>query len=231
MELSNFTMQVLKNFASINSNIVINPGNTIMTVAEAKNILVSATVEETFPQEMGIYDLAEFLSVIGLVNSPTLRFTDKYVQIGDASGRAQIKYFFSDPENLTQPSTKNVADKGIVTPSANVSFTLDQGTLNNLKRAASALGHSQVSITGTTKLITLSIVDQDNSTSNTYSIDVDGQADTDQFNFVFNIANLKVIPADYKVDLTSKLISQFTSTNLEKEIKYWIALEKSSTYK
>ena len=61
MELSNFTMQVLKNFASINSNIVIHPGNTIMTVAEAKNILVSATVEETFHQEMGVYDLAEFL--------------------------------------------------------------------------------------------------------------------------------------------------------------------------
>lgn len=231
MELSNFTMQVLKNFASIQSNIVIHPGNTIMTVAEAKNILASVTVDEKFPQEMGIYDLAEFLSVIGLVNSPSLRFTEKYVQIGDTSGRAQIKYYFSDPENLTQPSPKNVADKGLLMPSVNVSFTLDQGTLNNLKRAASALGHSQVSVTGTSKLITLSVVDQDNSTSNTYSIDVDGEADTDQFNFVYNIANLKVIPADYKVELTSKLISQFTSTNLDKELKYWIALEKSSTYK
>lgn len=231
MELSNFTMQVLKNFASINSNIVIHPGNTIMTVAEAKNILASATVEETFPQEIGIYDLSEFLSVIGLVSSPTLRFTEKYVQIGDASGRAQIKYFFSDPDNLTKPSDTNMRDKGIKTPPANVSFTLDQGTLNNLKRAASALGHTEVSVTGTSKLITLSVVDQDNSTSNTYSIDVDGEADTDQFNFIFNIANLKVIPADYKVDLTSKLISQFTSLNLEKELKYWVALEKSSTYK
>lgn len=231
MELSNFTMQVLKNFASINSNIVINAGKTIMTVAEAKNILASADVEEMFPQEIGIYDLSEFLSVIGLVSSPTLRFTDKYVQIGDASGRAQIKYFFSDTDNLTKPSETNVRNKGIPMPEANVSFTLDQGTLNNLKRAAGALGHTQVSITGTSKLITLSVVDQDNSTSNTYSIDVDGQADTDQFNFIYNIANLKVIPADYKVEISSKLISKFTSLNLEKELKYWVALEKSSTYK
>ena len=88
-----------------------------------------------------------------------------------------------------------------------------------------------MSITGKNNLITLSVLDQDNSTSNTYSIDVSGEADTDQFNFIFNIANLKVIPADYKVELTSKLISQFTSLNLEKEIKYWVALEKSSTYK
>ena len=48
MELSNFTMQVLKNFATVNSNVVIKPGNTIMTMAEAKNVLGQATVSETF---------------------------------------------------------------------------------------------------------------------------------------------------------------------------------------
>lgn len=224
MELSNFTMQVLKNFASINSNIVINPGNTITTIAEAKNVLAAATVEETFSKSFGVYDLAELLSVVGLVSNPTLKFEDKYVMIGDTSGRAQIKYFFSDPENLTKPT------KMISMPDANVSFTLDQNTLNNLKRAASALGHSEVSITGKSNLITLSVLDKDNSTSNTYSIDVDGEADTNSFNFIINIANLRLIPADYKVEISSRLISQFTSLNLEKELKYWIALEKSSTY-
>lgn len=225
MELSNFTMQVLKNFASINSNIVIKPGNTIMTVAEAKNVLASATVDETFPQEFGIYDLSEFLSVLGLVDSPRVRFEEHSMLIGDQVGRAQIKYFFSDPENLTAPT------KVIGMPEANVSFTLDQTTLNSLKRAASALGHSEVSITGTKNLITLSVIDKDNHTSNTYSINVDGTADTDSFNFILNITNLKLIPADYKVEISSRLISQFTSLNLDKEIKYWIALEKSSTYK
>lgn len=224
MELSNFTMQVLKNFASINSNIVIKPGNTIMTVAEAKNVLACATVAETFPQEFGIYDLSEFLSVLGLVDSPRVRFEEHSVLVGDQSGRAQIKYFFSDPENLTTPN------KVISMPDANVSFTLDQTTLNSLKRAASALGHSEVSITGTKNLITLSIIDKDNQTSNTYSINVDGTADTESFNFILNITNLKLIPADYKVEISSRLISQFTSLNLDKEIKYWIALEKSSTY-
>lgn len=224
MELSNFTMQVLKNFASINSNIVIKPGNSIMTVAEAKNVLASAQVSETFPQEFGIYDLPEFLSVIGLVDNPKLSFKESHVLISDASGRANIKYFFSDPDNLVAPS------KAIAMPEANVSFTLDQSTLNNLKRAASALGHNEVSITGTQSLITLSVLDKDNVTSNVYSIDVAGTADTDSFNFILNIGNIKVIPADYKVEISSRLISQFTSLNLEKEIKYWIALEKSSSY-
>jgi hypothetical protein len=225
MELSTSTVQLLKNFASINSNIVIHPGNTIMTMSEAKNILASATVNETFTQVFGIYDLSEFLSVVGLVDSPRIRFEQTHVLIGDSSGRVQIKYFFSDPDNLTSPT------KAIAMPQANVSFTLDLSTLNNLKRAASALGHNEVSITGTTNLITLSVVDKDNSTSNTYSIDVDGQADTDSFNFIMSISNMKLIPADYKVEISSKLISQFTSIGLDQEIKYWLALEKSSTYK
>lgn len=224
MELSNYTMNVLKNFAAINPNIVIKPGNVITTVAEAKNVLAQATVEETFPKEFGIYDLSEMLSVVGLVSSPRLKFNEHFLTIEDASGRASVKYFYSDPENLTSPA------KTIAMPSANVTFTLDQTTLNNIKRAAAALGHSEVSITGTSKLITLSVLDKDNSTSNKYSIDVDGVADSEDFNFIINIANMKMIPAEYNVQISSKLISQFTSVNLDKEIVYWIALEKSSSY-
>lgn len=224
MELSTHTVQVLKNFAAINSNIVIKAGNNIMTVAEAKNVLASATVDETFPQEFGIYDLGEFLSVLSLVDSPRVRFETSHVLIGDRSGRAQVKYFFSDPDNLTKPA------KAIDMPKANVKFTLDQSTLNSLKRAAGALGHTEVSITGGNGVITLSVIDKDNTTSNAYSIDVDGESDSTNFNFILNITNLKLIPADYKVEISSRLISQFTSLTLDKEIKYWIALEKSSTY-
>ncbi len=125
---------------------------------------------------------------------------------------------------LTSPS------KPINMPEADVTFTLDQTTLANLKRAASALGHTEVSITGSNDVITLTIVDSNNSTSNTYSIDVDGEYKSDNFNFILNIGNLRMIPSDYKVEISSKLISQFTSTSEEMDLRYWVALEKSSTY-
>jgi len=223
MELSNFTMQVLKNFASVNSNVVIKPGNDIMTMAEAKNVLASATVPETFPQQFGIYDLQEFLNVLGLVDSPRVRFDDNYALIGDSTGRAQIKYYFSDPDMLTTPS------KAIEMPNGDVKFTLDNNTLSNLKRAASALGHSEMSITSEDGIIRLSIVDSENSTSNTYSIDVDGESSLSECNFVINIANLKLIPGDYEVEISTKLISKFTNVS-EGGLVYWIALEKSSSY-
>lgn len=225
MELSNYTMQALKNFATINSNVVIHPGNTIMTMAEAKNVLGYTKVPETFQQTFGIYDLQEMLNVLGLVDKPQLRFEDKYVLIGDSTGRVEIKYFFSDTEMLTSPT------KPIDMPKADVSFVLDQGTLNNLKRAASALGHPEVSITFVDNVIRLSVLDTENPTSNTYSIDVDGECSLSDCNFIINITNLKMIQGDYKVDISTKLISQFTNTSEELDLKYWVALEKSSTFK
>ena len=224
MELSSFTTQALKNFASINSNLVIRGGNTVMTMSEAKNVLALATVAEDFPREFGVYDLNEFLSVVNLFETSNLKFEDTHLIVSDSSGRSKIKYFYSDVDMLTSPT------KPISMPAAEVKFTLDQNTLNNLKRAASALGHNEVSITGKGGVITLSIVDTDNATSNTYSIDVAGDHASEDFNFILNIGNLKMIPANYQVEISSKLISQFTSTNLERELKYWVALEKTSTY-
>ena len=51
MELNEDTLQILKNFASINSNIVFDEGNTIKTISEAKNILseVVRAVRFNFP--------------------------------------------------------------------------------------------------------------------------------------------------------------------------------------
>lgn len=224
MQLSSFAMQVLKNFASINSNIVINPGNEIMTMTEAKNILGRAKVPETFEQQFGIYDLPEFLSVLNLVSDPQLYFKDKYVDVRSGSGRGSVKYFFSDIEMLTSPT------KGINMPAANVTFDLDEGTLKNLKQASAALGHSEVSITASDNVIKLSVLDSKNTTSNTYSIEVDGEYDTEEFNLIVNINNLRMIPSDYKVEISSKLISQFTSMNDEMDLTYWVAFEKSSTY-
>ena len=64
MELSEGTLQVLKNFATINSNIVIKQGNALKTISEAKNLLASASILEDIPIDFGIYDLNQFLNVL-----------------------------------------------------------------------------------------------------------------------------------------------------------------------
>lgn len=223
MELSEGTLQVLKNFASINSNIVIKQGNTLKTISEAKNVLASANILEDLPMDFGIYDLNQFLNVLSLVDVPRLNFTDNYVTIGDSTGRTQIKYFYSDIEMLTGPPSKDIQ-----LSSEDVKFTLDNDTLNRIKRAASALEHTALAVSSSSGVVRLSVVDPENSTSNTFSIDVDGEFTEDNFNMIINISNLKMLPGNYDVSLSSDFISQFTNT--ENKIRYWIALEKSSTY-
>ena len=83
MKLSSNTTSVLKNFATINQNLVIKEGNSITTMSAMKNIVAKAEVEETFPQEIAIYDLNEFLGALSLFSSPILDFNDSYVMISE----------------------------------------------------------------------------------------------------------------------------------------------------
>lgn len=223
MELSQSTLDVLKNFSSINQNLLIKTGSTIKTISEAKNVVATAEVAEEFPQTMGIYDLNEFIGVLGLVDTPALKFAEEYVNVGDTSGRSQVKYFFSPEETLTSPT------KDINMPSAEVTFVLDGDTMSKIKRAASTLGHNELSISAKDGVLQLSVIDTANSTSNSYVIDVEGTFDSNAvFNFIVNIANLKMLPGDYEVSISSKLISEFKNKDLN--VRYWVALEKSSTF-
>lgn len=224
MKLSNHTIQVLRNFKTINPNIVIDAGNQISTVTESRDIVATATVEENFPQRFGIYDLGEFLSVLDLVSEPHIDFAEQYATIRDASGRVKIRYFFSDPEHLTHPK------KLINMPDPEVSFNLDQSTLNTLKRAASAIGCDMLSITGSSRLINLNVLDLNNPTSNSFAVDVEGSAKSPQFQFHLAISHLRMMPGDYKVGISSKRIAMLENTTLERPVIYWLALEKSSKY-
>ena len=200
MELSENTLQVLRNFSGINQNLLIKSGSNIKTISEARNVVATADVTESFEKDFGIYDLNEFIGVMGLVDTPTLKFDEDFVTVSDSTGRSKVKYFYAAEETLTSPT------KDVTMPEADVKFVLDNDTLNKLKKAASTLGHSEVSIKAK-----------------------DGEFKQDAvFNFIISISNLKILPGDYDVEISSKLITQFK--NKEVPVRYWIALEKTSTY-
>ena len=141
VSISNDTLSVLRNFSSINPNVVLKPGQQVKTISEAKNILAVAEIVEDFPTEMGIYDLNEFLSVVNLVNDPQLNFADNYVDV--VGGSSKVKYFFSDSSILTTPQ------KDITMPDCEVEVSFTDETLSQIRKAASALGHSEMAISAT----------------------------------------------------------------------------------
>ena len=222
MQLNENTLSVLKNFATIQPNVVLNEGAVIKTIAEAKNVMAVATLDQSFDKQVGIYNLDEFLAVLGLVDTPDLTFADDFVTVKSTSGRSQVKYFYSDIGILTSPA------KDIPMPESEVKFTLDEATFKKVLRAAGALGHEKMTITATEGGIKLTVVDNTDATSNAFEIVVPGTYETDNFTFVMNIANLKLIGGDYDVEVSSRLLSRFKNTSAE--VEYFIALEKSSTY-
>lgn len=228
MQLNENTIQVLRNFAGINSNLVINEGNELKTIAEAKNVYATVKVPDTFSSTIGIYDLNELLKVLDLVDSPNFDAQETYAIISDGSGRSKVKYHFTDIEHLTTPTkTPKLPEEW------EVKFTLDQNTIQRIRSAAGALGHKEVRITpDSSGIVMLTVCESENKTSNTFSIEVPGEyKEGESFEFYLHIDNLKkIFSTAYEVNISSKLISFFQSTDQQLPIEYLIALEKNSKY-
>tara|TARA_A100001015_G_scaffold186331_1_gene207373 strand:- start:294 stop:968 length:675 start_codon:yes stop_codon:yes gene_type:complete len=223
MKLSEHTVDVLKNFATINQNLVIKEGSTLTTMSAMKNIVAKAEVEESFDKEVAIYDLNEFLASISLFTSPILEFDDGFVTIKEENNpKNSLKYFYSDPSVVTSPN------KTITMPSKEVSFKLNGENLNKLKRAAGVIQAPDLVLEKNNTDVFLTVKDKKNDTANTFSIDVDTVADGSDFKFFFKVENLKLMDGDYEVDISSKNISHLASSN--KDVEYWVALEPESSY-
>lgn len=214
-------LEILRNFGTINSNLVFREGNVIRTVSDAKNVMAKATAPEPMSKEFGIYDVNELMSALSLIEGASVSYEDKHLLIQGEN--SSIKYFYSDVEMLT-----SAPDKDIMMPPCEVTFTLMESVLSGLRKASQAFGHKTVLIeNGGEGTVKLSIVDLKNPSSNAYSVSVDGNFGSvqDTTRLSINIDNLKLVSGDYQVEVSSKLISKFTNTS--KPFEYWIALEKN----
>jgi len=216
MKLSKETVSLIKNFAGINSNLLLKNGNKLATISAQKNVMADATVTETFP-DFGIYDLNEFLGAMSLFEDPDLDFQDKYVSI--KQGSMQIKFFAADPSVLTAPQ------KAITFPDAEINFNMSANMLNMIQKTASVLRATDLSVVGDGSTITAVVGDKKNATGNSFS---EAIGTTDKtFKVNLKVENLKMLPGDYAVSISSKKISRFKGTG---DLVYYVAVEADSTF-
>ena len=222
MKLNQTTQDILKNFSEINTNILIKPGSELNTISTMKNILAKATINESFDSEFGIYDLNEFLSVVSSLDKPELTLQEKHLTISAEGSRSKVKYFYSDPSVIVSPT------KDVNMPESDVTFTLSESNLAQLRKMAAILSSPDLALIGTKGGdVVLKVCDKKNDTSNKFDIIV-GENATANYTFYFKVENLKMISGDYDVAVSSKSIAHFTNTKLP--IEYWIALEPDSVF-
>ncbi len=221
MKLSKETLNIFKNYSTINSNILVNPGNTISTVTPAKNLMAEAKVAETFDVEFGVWDLSKFLGTISLFQDPDFEFNKEFVLIRSGTGSC-VKYYYAEPSLLTVPTKK------VQMPETVVSFNLTESSFSEIQRASSVLQLPDLSIQSKDGVILAVVIDGSDPSSNDYSIELGLNETGANFDFRFKIENLKFIPGDYTVNITEKIVSEFVNTSVD--LTYWVALESSSTY-
>ena len=220
MKLSDKTLSLLKNFSTINQSILFKKGTRLRTISVMKNILAEATVSEELPKDFGIYDLNQFLNGLSLHNSPELDFAnDNHVVIKE--GRSRSKYFFADPQVIVTPPEKEMN-----LPSEDVTFDLSTDQLDKLLKAAAIYQLPDLAVVGANGVVKIVVRDKKNDTSNDFSITV-GETDKN-FSFNFKVENIKILPGNYEVVVSSKLLSRFRSKN--QDLTYFIALEPDSTF-
>jgi len=222
MKINQSTQDILKNFSEINTNILIKPGSELNTISTMKNILAKATINDSFDREFGIYDLNEFLSVVSSLDKPELTLQEKHMTISAEGSRSKVKYFYSDPSVIVSPT------KEVNMPESDVTFSLSESNLAQLRKMAAILSSPDLALIGTKDGdVVLKVCDKKNDTSNKFDIVV-GENATANYTFYFKVENLKMISGDYDVAVSSKSIAHFTNT--KHPIEYWIALEPDSVF-
>lgn len=217
MKLSKETIGILASIANINSNLVIRPGNELLTGAVARNIMAKVTVAEKFDTTFGIYDLKELLGVLSLFNDPELEFGDNELTITE--GKNCIKYLGAEIDVLISPKA---LPKFPSEPEVN--FALKADELNKIIKAASVLKVPFMTVHGNGETMEIRVHDKTNPNSHSFRIEL-GETDK-SFDFHFKQEVLKMLPGDYDVSICQ----QKTARLIGKDTIYFLTCELDSQY-
>lgn len=214
MKISKQTLEVLKNFSSINSNILVRPGNILSTISADVNIFSRAEVSETFDREFAIYDLNSLLALLTMMEDTDVDFGEDCITI--RKDTSEFKYYYADKNIVVAAPDKTIEVDN------EYEFQLSSKTISMLLRAASVISAPMLSIVSKNGKVTLSVGDPATPRSNTYTQEI-GQHDS-EFDCRIPIENFKVIPADYTVVLSKKKFMYLSNDTT----KYWLALDLNS---
>lgn len=217
MKLSARAIQVLRNFSTINQSIIFKAGSQIKTISQSKTIMARATIDTDIEKTFAVYDLPQFLSAISLFEDPELELGERSADIGN--GRERIRYTFSEPSLILAPP-----EKEIQLPTPEVEFTLRNDVLTRVQKALGIIGAPEIAVTGDGEKIYVEALNTKNTSESTYKVEV-GSTDKN-FRLIFLAENIKLLPGDYQVAISSKGLSHFKGEDIE----YWVAVEQHSTY-
>ena len=217
MKMNKTTLEILKNFASINPSALLKAGNLINTKSVNNIIYAEAKLSEPLDAELGLYDLGQFLGLMGIFSEDAeleVKGSDLHV----TNGRSNAKTDLADASVIVHPKS------ALTFPVADVVFEMKKEEYDKIMKASAMMGLTQICFSNVNGKIVGKAVRADS--DNNYSIEIADFAGKASFDFYINCANLKLIDGDYKV-----MISKLGAARFEGSlVNYIIALEANSKY-
>lgn len=217
MKLETRTMQILKNFSTINPSLMFKPGSTLNTMSPNKTVLAKASIKEQIPSSFAIYDLSKFLGVLSLFDQPELQVEEKQMVIN--GGQQKVRYTFASPDAIVIPSEKEVN-----MPETEIKFKLTAEDLTKVMKAMGVMQLPEIAVVGENGEMSIQAIDSKNPSADSYRVVLGENANN--FKMIFKAENIKIMQGDYDVSISSKGIGHFKGSDVE----YYIATEANSTF-
>lgn len=220
MKLSEKTINVLKNFSSINQSIQIKKGKTLKTISPLRTIFVEATIDEDFTEEFALYDLNKLLAKVSLYKDAELGFSTDKVTIKDKNKSDYIKY--CSPKVIVVPP-----EKSITLGAADCAFSLSKEDLDWMRKSAGISGSPNFVFESDGEVVNFIATDIKDDAADQSKIEIAKAEDGKKFRVVMKVENFKLLDGSYDVSIAKKGLALFK--HKDQNISYYIAIEAASS--
>ena len=205
---SDVEVAVLKNFAAVNPSMVISPTG-LSVINTAKSVVGFYDFNKPYSfEEFGVYEVPEFLSVLGALDNPVVEVNEKYLIV--KSGDQKTRYFTTAKDLLPKvPSVAAKFDK----VECELDFTLTADKLAALFKMAPIIKADWLFLESDGKKIRLTVGKELNTSSNTFDVTITSDIKANDLKSPIKVplSDLKVLPGGYDVKISSAGISRWSS--------------------
>jgi hypothetical protein len=221
MKFEQTTLDILRNFQSINNSIVLHKGSRIVTMSDSKTCFAAANIDSEIPRNVPIYDLSKFLGILSLSNESEIDFHDNHMIINQGSGK--VKYVYAEESLINSPNP----EKKIKLPHVDVTFDLTTEVLNTIRKAMGILKFNELVFSGYGGKLYVETLSVKNESSDSYSIEI-GETDI-EFKAVIKAETLHLLPRDYTVSICGTKSPQ-AAHFVSDQVEYFVALSTDSVF-
>ena len=197
MKISQKTLAILKNFATIRDGIHILPGNVLSQRPVEKFMVAYANVDETFPVEANIYSLPLFLQIFSTLEDPELDWKENYVIFS----RENHKVTFTYGREIESPPAR---DK-IIAQKWDAEFKLTSEEFGKVMKMANILNSYCIVMNFEGENSKIELEGQSSALETNFSLDVEATV-SNEIRVPIRKENILLLPLGYTIKVNEKSV-------------------------